>query len=116
MERPAEIGASIVIKGQVTAHEDIVISGRLEGSIKVDGYAVTVNAGAHLVADVDARAVVLAGKVLGAVCAVERIELRETADVEGEIEAPAIKMADGARFKGRAATTKKAKAGLQLAS
>ena len=55
MERPAEIGASVVIKGELTAQEDIVIGGRIEGSVRIEGHSVTINAGAQVVADVDAH-------------------------------------------------------------
>src|SRR6476620_2294671 len=48
MERTAEIGASVVIKGDVTAHEDIVISGRVEGTVSVESFSVTVRPGANL--------------------------------------------------------------------
>ena len=116
MERPAEIGASVVIKGELTAREDIVIGGRIEGSVRIEGHSVTINPGAQVVADVDARAVVVGGQVVGALCAAERIELRQTADVEGELEAPAIRIVEGAVFQGKAATKKTPKSGLQLAS
>ena len=69
MERPTEIGSSIVVKGDITTHEDIVVSGRVDGSIAALGHAVTVNAGAELLADIQARAVVVSGQVLGTICA-----------------------------------------------
>lgn len=116
MERPAEIGASVVIKGELTAREDIVIGGHIEGSVRIEGHSVTINAGAQVVADVDARTVVVAGQVIGAICAAERIELRQSADVEGQLEAPALRIVEGAVFQGKAATKKAPKAGLQLAS
>jgi cytoskeletal protein CcmA (bactofilin family) len=116
MERPAEIGKTIVIRGEVTAREDLVISGRVEGSIRVEGHAVLINAGADVRADIDARAITVAGHVAGAVLADERIELRETSTIEGEMEAPAIKMADGAVFQGKAGTTAGAKKKLKIAS
>jgi len=117
MERPTEIGTSIVVKGEITAHEDIVVSGRVEGSIAAIGYAVTVNAGAELVADIQARAVVVLGRVFGTLRADERIELGPTANVEGELTAPAFLIKDGAVFAGRADNSKAApKPGLQLAS
>jgi cytoskeletal protein CcmA (bactofilin family) len=115
MDRPAEIGKTIVIRGEITAREDVVISGRVEGTIRVEGHAVLVNGGAEVLADVDARMVTVAGQVVGAICASERIELRETSDVEGEMEAPAIKMTDGATFNGKAETTG-AKKTLKIAS
>jgi cytoskeletal protein CcmA (bactofilin family) len=117
MERTAEIGSSIFIKGHLTAHEDIVVSGRVEGSITVVGHTVSVKAGAQLVADIQARAIDVSGQVLGTLCADERIDLRETADVEGELSAPALRLESGAGFHGKAETTQRsAKADLQRAS
>jgi cytoskeletal protein CcmA (bactofilin family) len=116
MDRPAEIGTTIVIKGEITAQEDLVISGRVEGSISVDGHAVTVNDGAQVAAQVQARAIVVSGQVMGHLNAAERLELRATADVEGEMSAPVLKVAEGALFQGKAKTTGDAKAKLQLAS
>jgi cytoskeletal protein CcmA (bactofilin family) len=116
MDRPAEIGKTIVIRGEVTASEDIVVSGRVEGAIRVAGHAVLVNAGAQVVADIEARAITVSGQIVGAICAAERIELRETSDIQGEMEAPTIKMADGAKFEGKAETKSASRPGLRIAS
>jgi cytoskeletal protein CcmA (bactofilin family) len=117
MERPAEIGASIVIKGDMTAQEDIVISGRVEGSISVEDHSVTVKPGAELVADIDARTILIGGQVMGALSASGAIELQPSADVEGELTASALRLADGAVFNGKAQTTQpRDTAKLQLAS
>ena len=117
MERPAEIGASIVIKGDVTAREDIVISGRVEGSITIEGHSVTVKHGAELVADIEARTILIGGQVMGTLMAVESIELQPSADVQGELTASALRVHDGAVFSGKAHTTKsRSAAKLQLAS
>ncbi len=117
MERPTEIGTSIVVKGEITAQEDIVVSGRVEGSIAASGHSVSVNAGAELVADIQARAIVVSGRVFGTLTADARIELGPTANVEGELTAPAFLVKDGALFAGKADNSKAApKPGLQLAS
>jgi cytoskeletal protein CcmA (bactofilin family) len=117
MEGPAEIGASIVIKGDVTAQEDIVISGRVEGSISVENHSITVKAGAELVADIEAKTILVGGQVMGSLTAAGSIELQPSADVEGELTASALRLADGAVFNGKAHTTKpRDTAKLQLAS
>jgi cytoskeletal protein CcmA (bactofilin family) len=117
MEGKSEIGSSIVIKGQVSAQEDLSISGRVEGSIKVEGHALTVSAGAHLVADVDARAIDVQGSVSGVLCAAELITLGAGSKVVGEVSAPSLRMLDGAVLQGKCETTRAArKSGLQLAS
>jgi len=117
MERTAEIGASVVIKGDVSAHEDIVISGRVEGTVSVENFSVTVRPGANLEADLEARVIIVGGHVKGTLSAAESIELQRTAQVEGEIVAAVLRLDDGAVFNGKAQTTKaKAASKLQLAS
>jgi cytoskeletal protein CcmA (bactofilin family) len=117
MDRTAEIGASIVIKGDLTADEDIVISGRVEGSISVAEYSVTIRPGAELIADIEARSIIVGGRVAGTVNAAESLELQRTAEVEGELLAAIIRLDDGAVFNGKAQTTKaKGASKLQLAS
>jgi cytoskeletal protein CcmA (bactofilin family) len=116
MERPTEIGASTTIRGELTAREDIVVSGRVEGTIQSEGNRVTVNDGAQVKADILAHEIVVAGRVAGALSAKKRIALSATADVEGELSAPAITIADGAAFHGSVETTGERKSKLQLAS
>jgi len=117
MERIAEIGASIVIKGDLTADENVVIAGRVQGTISVEKHSVTVRPGAELEADVDARAIVVGGQVKGTISAAETLELQRTAIVQGEIVAAAIRLDDGAVFNGKAQTTKaRSNSKLQLAS
>lgn len=116
MERPTEIGASTVIKGELHAREDILISGRVEGMIQSEGHRVTINPGAEVAADILAREIVVSGKAAGALSAKERISLNGTAKVEGELSAPAITIVEGATFQGEVETTGDRKKRLQLAS
>jgi cytoskeletal protein CcmA (bactofilin family) len=104
MQPPTHIGPSIVIKGHVTAEEDIVIAGRLEGSVVAEGHRLDISPGAEVVADVTAAEIVIAGQILGTLSAARRIELSSTADAEGELHAPAIVLADGAVFQGKVET------------
>lgn len=117
MEGKSEIGSSIIIKGQIIAHEALVIGGRIEGSISVEGHALTIDEGAHIVADVEARVIDVRGKVNGVLCATELISLGATAHVTGEVSAPALRMQDGAVLQGKGETTRSPRqGGLQLAS
>ena len=86
----------MVIKGELSAHEDVVIAGRVEGSIKVTGHLVIVEAGAHVVGDIMAAGIVVAGAVHGSLLAEERIQAQVGADLQGDISAPRIAVADGA--------------------
>jgi cytoskeletal protein CcmA (bactofilin family) len=101
MSQSAHIGPSIVIKGELTAGEPVVIAGRVEGTIDVSGHEVTVAQGGELHGDVTTDALVIAGTFRGDVVASGRVEVRSTADVEGSITAPAVAVADGAFVRGK---------------
>lgn len=95
------IGASVVIKGEVSAREDLTISGRIEGKVEVRDHVVRVGREAQVHAEISARAVLVEGTVKGNISATERIELLEHGSVEGDIAAPKIAMAEGAQFRGK---------------
>ena len=116
MSDVAAAGSSIVIKGELSAREDMVIAGRVEGLISMEGHRLLVDTGGQVAAAVIARNVVIAGAVTGGVVAGERIELRSTARVKGELSAPRIAMADGATLNGRVDTSTRAPSQLRAVS
>ena len=63
MERTSEIGPSIVIRGELFAGEDVVLSGRIEGTVKMEGHRLMVSQGAHVKAEVRTRELVVSGVV-----------------------------------------------------
>ena len=93
-----------MIKGELTAHEDVVIAGRVEGSINVTGHRVVVEAGAHVAGDITATGIVVAGTVEGSLMAEERIQVQAGADLQGDVSAPHVVVADGALVNGRIET------------
>ena len=104
MQQRAGVGPTVVIKGELTAHEDVVIAGRVEGSINVTGHLVVVEAGAHVAGDITAAGIVVAGTVEGSLMAEERIQVQAGADLEGDLSAPHVIVADGALVNGRVET------------
>lgn len=90
-------GQSIVIRGDVSGHEDLVIAGRVEGSISLPGRTLTLAPGAHVVGAIEAGTVVVAGKVDGTIAAGDRLEIKNTAVVDGELTAPRLTVADGSQ-------------------
>ncbi|MBA3950002.1 MAG: polymer-forming cytoskeletal protein [Acidobacteria bacterium] len=98
---PVTIGASVVIKGELSAKEDLTISGRVEGKVEVRDHVVRVGREAKVNAEINARAVIVEGTVTGNINASERIELLEHGSVEGDITSPKISMAEGAEFRGK---------------
>jgi cytoskeletal protein CcmA (bactofilin family) len=107
MDVPAHIGQSIVIKGAVTANEPITVAGRIEGPIDVSGHQLTVAPEGQVHGDITARALIVAGKLRGDAVAEQRVELRNTAEVEGALTAPAVSMAEGAFVRGKVHASKK---------
>ena len=94
------IGRSLVIKGEITATEPLVIGGRVEGQIDVRDNKVTILEGGEVHATIIGKNVVVLGTVVGGVEATERLELAENSSTEGDLIAPRFSMAAGARFNG----------------
>jgi len=96
----ATIGKSVVVKGELSGSEDLVIDGEVEGSISLRGQSLTVGPNGRLRANIEARNVILHGRVDGNIHATERVELRKTASLAGDISTARISIEDGAFFKG----------------
>ena len=104
MHERVRLGSTVVIKGQLTAHEDVVIAGRLEGSINVTGHLVIVESGARVVGDITATGIVVTGAVEGSLIAEDRIQIQDGADLQGDASAPRVQVTDGAVVNGRIET------------
>ena len=96
----ATIGESIVIKGELSGDEDLVIDGQVEGKINLNRNALTVGEHGKVKAAVVAKTVVVAGKVRGNIMAAEKVGIRDTCSMEGDICTPRLVMASGAYFRG----------------
>jgi cytoskeletal protein CcmA (bactofilin family) len=96
----ATIGRSITIRGDVTGEEDLVIEGRVEGSVDLKQHSVTIGPQGEVKADIKGRVVTVEGRVEGDLHADEQVILRGTARVQGDISAPRVMLEDGAHFRG----------------
>ena len=96
----ATIGETIVINGEVSGDEDLVIDGQVEGKINLNRNALTVGEHGKVKAAVVAKTVVVAGKVRGNIMAAEKVGIRDTCSMEGNICTPRLAMAAGAYFRG----------------
>lgn len=94
------IGQGIYIKGDLTGAEDLIVEGRIEGSIALKNHLLVGQTGS-LQADIQSEAVTVYGEIQGNITANTKIELNETARVVGDLKAPSIYLADGAKFRGR---------------
>jgi cytoskeletal protein CcmA (bactofilin family) len=102
--KPAEgstvIGKSVTIRGEVTGKEDLFVDGVVEGMISLPESRLTVGPNARVMADVDAREVVIFGLVEGNLRASGRVELRDTAVVKGDIVSARLSIEENASMKG----------------
>jgi cytoskeletal protein CcmA (bactofilin family) len=95
------IGTSIVIKGELLCGEDLYIDGQVEGTIDPKGNRLTIGPNGRVKANVNASAVVVQGKLDGSIQASDRVDLKQSAVVTGDIATQRISIDDGAYFKGR---------------
>ena len=100
MQQQAIIGSSIVIKGEVSGSENLLIEGTVEGSINLRDHQVTIGSKGRIRADITAKSITIMGDVKGNVSALEKVELKESGRLEGDITAPNLVIAEGAYLKG----------------
>ncbi len=93
------IGPTVVIKGEVTAEEDLLVRGRVEGFIDHSA-TVTVHAQGTVAAEVKAQEVLVEGTVDGNVYGTKRVQIAPTGNVNGNVYAPRVGVLEGASFKG----------------
>jgi cytoskeletal protein CcmA (bactofilin family) len=96
-------GESLRIKGDIIANEALSFNGHIEGTLSVPEHTLVVGAQAVIDADVQARAIVVAGTLRGNVSARERFELQEQGSLEGTLEAPRIQVCEGALLRAKVA-------------
>jgi cytoskeletal protein CcmA (bactofilin family) len=96
----ATIGRSITIHGEVTGDEDLLIQGRVEGSIELKQQSITVGKDGRVKAAISGRVIVVEGQVEGDLKGDEQVVLRTTAKVQGDIASPRVVLEDGATFSG----------------
>jgi cytoskeletal protein CcmA (bactofilin family) len=94
------IGPTLVFKGELSADEDLVIQGTIEGTIAHHKKNLTVGKEGRVKADIHAASVAIEGHVDGDIHGDDYVELAKSAVVRGNIFCARIKMADGARFNG----------------
>jgi cytoskeletal protein CcmA (bactofilin family) len=98
------IGPNARVVGEISGDEDVVIHGQFEGNIDIPR-RVTVALPGQMKGDIHARFVVVGGRVNGQIRADERAELLASATVQGNVNAPKVVIAEGARLQGNVAMT-----------
>lgn len=93
------LGPTLRFKGELTADEDLLIQGRIEGSIKHTS-SLTVGEEGQVTANIVAEYIAVEGKVNGDLSGSQSVVIRETADIDGNIYSPVVTLLEGATFNG----------------
>jgi cytoskeletal protein CcmA (bactofilin family) len=96
----AVIGPSIHIDGDVRGEEDLLIEGEVSGTLNLKNNSLTIGPQGKVRADVYANSIYVDGYVEGDLYGSERVNIRKSAQVRGNITSPRVNLEDGAKFKG----------------
>jgi len=96
-----DLGKSVVIKGELSGSEDLILYGQMEGSIRLPDHTLTIGPHADIKAEISAKAVVIMGAVTGNVTAGEKVDIRATGSVTGDIVSPRLVIVEGGSLHGR---------------
>jgi len=98
--RQTVLGQTVVLRGELSADEDLLVEGQFEGSISLEQHCVTVGANGQVKAEIRARQAVILGTLTGKVSAQEKVEIRRSGHLVGDIATGAVAIEEGAFFKG----------------
>src|SRR5579864_8006655 len=98
--RVSVLGPTLRFRGELSAQEDLIIQGSVEGSI-THTQSLTVGTDGTMKGDIRARVIVIDGKVEGDLYATESVNIRATAKVKGNVFAPRVGISEGAFFQGQ---------------
>ncbi len=96
----SRIGSGLSFRGDIAGGEDLVVDGRVTGTIDLGPHDLTIRQGGRVEADVRARNVTIHGELVGNVVAAERTFISETGRMKGDVAAATISVLAGAQFKG----------------
>jgi cytoskeletal protein CcmA (bactofilin family) len=98
--RVSVLGPTLRFRGELSAQEDLIVQGSVEGSI-THTQSLTIGTDGTMKGDIRARVIVIDGKVEGDLYATESVNIRATAKVKGNVFAPRVGISDGAFFQGQ---------------
>jgi len=96
----AVIGPSIHIDGDVRGEEDLLIEGEVNGTVQLKNNSLTIGPQGKVRADVYAHSIYVDGFMEGDLYGSERVQIRKSAQVRGNVTSPRVSLEDGAKFKG----------------
>ena len=97
---PTVLGRSVILRGELSGGEDLLIEGQFEGTINLEDHCLTVGQNGRVSAEIHARQVVILGSVKGNIRAGEKVDIRKSGQVVGDLVSAGIAIEEGAYFKG----------------
>jgi len=94
------IGKDIKIKGDIKGEEDILIEGKVEGTV-FSTREVVIGENGRVNASIEADSVIVKGDLTGNVKAKSIFQLISSGKMNGDITSPKVNIAEGARFQGK---------------
>jgi cytoskeletal protein CcmA (bactofilin family) len=102
------VTSTLVIKGEIQGKEDLYIDGEVQGTIRLSEGRVTVGPHGKISADVDAREIIVRGKVTGALRARDRVEVGRSGEIRGDIITSRLAIEEGAQMHSKVEITRAA--------
>jgi cytoskeletal protein CcmA (bactofilin family) len=103
----AWVGKSVVFKGELSSSEDMTIDGHVEGSIDVRDHSLVIGPDAEIQANIAAGTVTIFGSVRGNIVARDKVYVRQTGSVDGDIKTVRLSLVEGGALRGRVETEKR---------
>jgi cytoskeletal protein CcmA (bactofilin family) len=100
VHRASVLGATLRFRGELSAQEDLIVQGSVEGTITHTS-CLAIGPEGSMKGDIRARIIVIDGKVEGDLYATESVNIRATARVKGNVFAPRVGITEGAFFQGQ---------------
>ncbi len=110
----AYIGKSVLIKGELSSSEDLFIDGKVEGTIELRENNLSVGPNGQVHANISAKHVIILGAVKGNIHAVDRVDLKKSGSLQGDLVAARVVIEDGAYLKGSVDIQKSGKAATKV--
>jgi len=95
-----KIGKSIFIKGEISGGQDLIIDGKVEGEIQLKENQVTVGENGKISGEIHAKTIIIQGEVVGNMFAGDKLEIKASGALNGDVTSPRLIIDDGAYFKG----------------
>jgi cytoskeletal protein CcmA (bactofilin family) len=94
------LGRSVILRGELSGGEDLLIEGQFDGTINLEDHCLTVGQHGRVTAEIRAREVIVLGAVQGNITARDKVDIRKSGHVVGDLVSAAIAIEEGAYFKG----------------